>query len=162
MLTVSITNTVIFKLCNQQLALTATADYILLCFPSHFLTALTENRACSGTIGWGTALQAGRLGFDSRWCHWNFSLTQSFQPHYGPGVKSASNRNEYHEYFLGGKGGRCIGLTTLPPWCANCLETWQPQPPGTLRACTGIALRFTGMMRQSRREPWDSPKGAMN
>jgi hypothetical protein len=22
----------------------------------------------------------------------------------------------------GGKGGRCIGLTTLPPTCANCLE----------------------------------------
>ena len=43
-------------------------------------------------------------GFDSRWCHWNFSLTQSFRPHYGPGVDSASNRNEYQEYFLGVKG----------------------------------------------------------
>ena len=32
-----------------------------------------------------------------------------------PGVDSASNRNEYREYFLGGKGGRCVGLTTLPP-----------------------------------------------
>jgi len=59
-------------------------------------------------------------GFDSRWCHWNFSLTLSFRPHYG--VDSASNRNEYQEYFLGGKGGRCVGLTTLPPSCADCLE----------------------------------------
>ena len=42
-------------------------------------------------------------GFDSRWCHWNFSSTQSFQPHYVPGVDSASNRNEYQEYFLGVK-----------------------------------------------------------
>ena len=33
-------------------------------------------------------------GFDSRWCHWKFSLTWSFRPHYGPGVDSASNRNE--------------------------------------------------------------------
>ena len=33
--------------------------------------------------------------FDSRWCHWNFSLTQSFLSHYGPGVDSASDRNEY-------------------------------------------------------------------
>ena len=40
-------------------------------------------------------------GFDSRWCHWNFSLTEFFRPHYGPGVDSASNRNEYQEYFLG-------------------------------------------------------------
>ena len=42
-------------------------------------------------------------GFDSRWCHWNFSLTQSFRPRYVPGFDSASNRNEYQEYFLGVK-----------------------------------------------------------
>ena len=41
---------------------------------------------------------AGR-GFDSRWCHWNFS----YRSHYGPGVDSASNRNEYQVYFLGVK-----------------------------------------------------------
>ena len=39
--------------------------------------------------------------FDPSWCHWNFSLTLSFRSHYGPGVDSASNRNEYQEYFLG-------------------------------------------------------------
>jgi len=44
----------------------------------------------------------GRV-FDSRWCHWNFTLTQSFQPHYDRGVDSSSNRNEYQEYFLGVK-----------------------------------------------------------
>jgi len=27
----------------------------------------------------------------------------SFRPHYGPGLHSASNRNEYQEYFLGVK-----------------------------------------------------------
>ena len=42
-------------------------------------------------------------GFDSRWCHWNFSLTQSSRSHYGPRVDSTSNRNEYQEYFLGVK-----------------------------------------------------------
>jgi len=44
-----------------------------------------------------------RRGFDSRWCHWNFSLTQSCRPHHDPGVDSASNRNEYQEYFKGVK-----------------------------------------------------------
>jgi len=29
--------------------------------------------------------------------------TKSFRSHYGPGVDSASNRNEYQEYFLGVK-----------------------------------------------------------
>jgi len=41
--------------------------------------------------------------FDPSWCQWNFSLTKSFRSHYGPGVDSASNRNEYQEYFLGVK-----------------------------------------------------------
>jgi hypothetical protein len=33
---------------------------------------------------------------------------------------------------------RNIGLTTLPPSCADCLEIRKPQPPGTLRACPGL------------------------
>jgi hypothetical protein len=79
-------------------------------------------------IGWRAAQLVEALlykpegyGFDSRWCHWNFSLTETFRSHYGSGVDSASNRNEYQEYFLGGKVGRCVGLTTLPPSCADCL-----------------------------------------
>ena len=40
------------------------------------------------------------------------------------------------------KGGRYVGLTTLPPLCAGCLQIWEPQPPGTLKACNGIALPF--------------------
>jgi hypothetical protein len=41
-------------------------------------------------------------GLDSLWFHWNFLLT-SFRPHYGLGVDSTSNKNEYKEYFLGVK-----------------------------------------------------------
>jgi hypothetical protein len=42
-------------------------------------------------------------GFNSRCCHWNFLFTLTFRPHYGPGVDSASNINEYQEYLLGVK-----------------------------------------------------------
>jgi hypothetical protein len=45
---------------------------------------------------------AGR-GFDSRWCHWKFSVTQSCRSHFVSGVDSSSNRNEYQAYFLGVK-----------------------------------------------------------
>jgi hypothetical protein len=38
---------------------------------------------------------------DPQWGHWDFSLNQSVRPHYGHGVDSASNRNEYQEYLLG-------------------------------------------------------------
>ena len=82
-------------------------------------------------------------GFDSRWCHLNFSLTLSFRPHYGPGVESASNRHEYQEYFLGGR--------------AACAQGWQPyhlhvpivleygslnhlEPSVPVQACNGIVL----------------------
>ena len=47
--------------------------------------------------------------------------------------------NDYQEYFLGGKSGRCLGLTLVPSR-ADCLEIWQTQPPGTLRACPGIVI----------------------
>jgi hypothetical protein len=37
-----------------------------------------------------------------------------------------------------GKGGLCVGQTTLPPSCADCIEIVEPQPPGTPRACPGL------------------------
>jgi hypothetical protein len=48
-------------------------------------------------------------GFDSQCCNWNFSLTLSFRPYYGPGVDSASNRNEYQERFLKVKAAGAYG-----------------------------------------------------
>ena len=53
-------------------------------------------------------------------------------------TQAASNINEYQEYFMGGKGGLGVGLTILPPSCAGCHEIWEPQPPGTLRACPDL------------------------
>jgi hypothetical protein len=52
-----------------------------------------------------------------------------------PGVVSVSNRNEYQEYFLGGKDSQCVRLKTLQPSCADCLEIREPQPAGNLRIC---------------------------
>ena len=31
-----------------------------------------------------------------------------------------------------------MGLTILPPSCSDCLEIWEPQPTGILRACPGL------------------------
>jgi hypothetical protein len=59
-------------------------------------------------------------------------------PNISPGVASASKRNEYQEYFMGGKGGRCVELPTLPLSRSKCLEIWEPQITGTLRACPGL------------------------
>jgi len=49
-------------------------------------------------------------------------------------VGSTSNRNEYQEYILGIKGGRCVNLTSC---CVDRLEISEPRLPGTLRTCRG-------------------------
>ena len=47
----------------------------------------------------------------------------------------------------GGKGGRCVGMATLAPSCADCLEIWEPQPPGDVRACPRLHRNcFTSYM----------------
>ena len=92
------------------------------------------------------------------------SGSYSFRPQYGPGVDSACNRNEYQEYFLGSKGGRCGGLTALPPSCADCLEIWEPQPPGYPTSgvfhsthCNGIC--HIGLLRACEQDQDRKPSG---
>jgi len=48
-------------------------------------------------------------------------------------------------YFLGNKDGRCVGLTTLPPLCADCLESGSLnllEPSGPVEGCNGTDLHF--------------------
>jgi hypothetical protein len=40
--------------------------------------------------------------------------------------------------FIGGKGGRNVGLTTLPLSCADCFEMWEHQMLGYLMVCPGL------------------------
>jgi hypothetical protein len=58
--------------------------------------------ACGSVVGWGTMVQAGmsRVRFPMRSLDF-FKLIKSFQQHYGLGVDSASNRNEYQEFSWG-------------------------------------------------------------
>ena len=64
--------------------------------------------------------------FDSRWYHWDFSLIYSFRSHYGPGVDSASNRNEYQEYFLRVKKRPVRKADNLTAILGHCHVIWEP------------------------------------
>jgi len=57
---------------------------------AQWLRCFATNRKVAGSI------PAGVIGF--------FIDIKFFRSHYGPGVNSASNRNEYQEHFLGVKG----------------------------------------------------------
>ena len=94
---------------------------------AQWLRCCATNRKVAGSI------PAGVIGF--------FVDIKSFRSHYGPGVASASNRNEYQEHFLGGKGGRCVRLTTYHhpvPLSRNLgiLTSWNPL--GHSRPVTGL------------------------
>ena len=56
--------------------------------------------------------------------HVTGDLFRSIRQVHRPGVDSAS-KNEYQD-IPGGKGGLCVGVTTLPPSCAECQEVWEP------------------------------------
>ena len=50
-------------------------------------------RCCAANLKVAVSIPAGVSGF--------FIDIKSFRSHYGSGVNSASNRNEYQQYFVG-------------------------------------------------------------
>jgi len=116
-------------------------------FRLKFDTGTVVTGARCGAVGWDTALQVGRSRV--RQCHWNVSLTQSFHSYYSPGVDSASNRNEYQEYFLGGKRRpvrRADNLTTVIcrlSWNLGASTSLKPQ--GLSSPVIGLLFRVVTM-----------------
>ena len=78
---------------------------------AQWLRCCATNRKVAGSI------PAGVGGF--------FIDIKFFWLHYAPGVDSASNRNEYQEYFLGVKAAGAYGWQPTTILC-HCHEIWEP------------------------------------
>ena len=80
-----------------------------------------------------------------------------FQPHYGPGVDSDSNRNDHQYYFLGGKDDHCIRLTILTPSFADCLEilaaSISTEPYTPIQARNWLALPLHVLLHKPKDHP---------
>ena len=62
------------------------------------------------------------------------------------GLTQPLNRNKCQEYFLGGGGSCCIGLTTLPSHVPIVLKSGSLnllEPSGPVQTCTRIALQLS-------------------
>ena len=67
----------------------------------------------------------------------------------GGGRSELLNQGLHRGALLEDKGGRCVGLTTLPPSCADCLEIGNLnllEPSGPVQACYGIALLCSSLV----------------
>jgi hypothetical protein len=99
--------------------------------------------ARSGAVGWGTALLTGKSQVRFPVAALEFVVDTILSATLWPWGRLSLNRNENQECFRRRcgercKGDQCVGLTTLPPSCVECLEIWEPQLLGILRAFPGL------------------------
>ena len=94
--------------------------------------------ACSGTVGWSTVLQAGRSWVWFPMVSWELFI-DIILPAALMALGSTQPLTEMSTTNIpwGREGSQCIVLTTFPSSCADCIEIWEPQTPGSLRAFPG-------------------------
>jgi len=99
--------------------------------------------AAGSAVVWGTALQVGRSRFRFPMVSLEFFIDIILPAGYDPEVDSASNRNEYQEYFLGVKAADAYGWQPYHLHVPIILKSESLsllEPSGPAQVCNGIAL----------------------
>ena len=104
---------IILITCDFVMSLTATRCFLFTTTSKMGTTVAQWLRCCATNWKVAGSIPAGVSVF--------FIDIKFFLSHYGPGVDSASNRNEYLEYFLGVPVRKADNLTTI---LCCCHEIW--------------------------------------
>jgi hypothetical protein len=83
-----------------------------------FVIVTVVKRTSGGPVRRGTALAAGVVIGIVHWLNLPAEI-------WSLGRLSLLTEMSGNIIYLGGKGGQCLGLTTLQSSCARCLETWK-------------------------------------
>jgi hypothetical protein len=113
--------------------------------PKHLCNVNQPNGDCSVTVVKGLRYKSEGHWFYSRWCHWNFLMTLILLIALWPWGRLSLQQKWVHGVFPGGKGGRCVRMTNLPPYCAVVKKSGNLkflEPSGPLQACNGTTLPF--------------------
>ena len=98
-----------------------------------FILHLVDGHAAGGAVGWGTVLQAERSRVRFPMVSSEFFIDIILQATLWSWGWLSLYRNEYQEYFLGGKGGRCVKSDNLITfmcrlsWYLRSSSSWNPQ-----------------------------------
>jgi hypothetical protein len=99
--------------------------------------------SADSTVGWGPELQVGKSQVRFLTESLMFIIDVFLQAKLCSWGDSTSNRNENQDCLLGYKGDRCLGLTTLLPSWAVCLEIWESQES---RSCQDPSKPVRGLL----------------
>jgi hypothetical protein len=123
-------STVYYSTASSQQRGTAVAQWLRFC---------ATNRKVAGSI------LAGVSGF--------FIDIKSFRSHYVPWGRLSLQQKRVPGLYPGGKGGRCVRVTTLPSSCAVFIKSGSLkflEPSGPVEACNVTAFIVTVTYLQNR------------